>query len=148
MKKQLLLILLLIALLLSACSNKSYIHYPTSDQKEILFDLGFSISEINEMEEEGIPESTYIFVTKAEETLECLEEKYNISFRVKGGQAPFLLTSGYEFYCCAAEGPLKNIEFTMYCTTDEDKTTIEEGYYGLLKAYELEEELKNLRSYI
>lgn len=114
-------------------------------QLEILKECGFSSKEIREMQEEGMPALTQNFVENAEEALALMEEKYGISFGIKGGTTPSVLTDDYEFYLYAKEGPFKEVRFTVeYNNKNEEKEwRFYEGYYGLVMADNIQKELQS-----
>lgn len=113
----------------------------SEDRLETLSDLGYSQSEIEEMEKEGIPEDTEEFLKKTESVKRRLKNKYGIEFRVNGGYLnSFLVSDRDVFYCYAKEGSLMDKKF--YVKIDEDGNT-EEGYSGLLEAEILESFLNN-----
>lgn len=117
----------------------------TERQIEILYTCGFSLDEIVDMKENGMPKLTRNFVENAEEVLILMENKYGKRFKVIGGQTPSTLSSDYEFYLREIDGEKMCEKFVVSIVPNKDKTEWKywEGYYGIVVSEQLAAEIQN-----
>lgn len=117
----------------------------TERQIQILYTCGFSLDEIADMKENGMPKLTRNFVENAEEVLILMENKYGKRFKVVGGQTPSTLSSDYEYYLREIDDEKMCEEFVVSIVPNKDKTewTYWEGYYGIVVSEQLADEIQN-----
>lgn len=117
----------------------------TERQIQILYTCGFSLDEIADMKENGMPKLTRNFVENAEEVLILLENKYGKKFKVIGGQTPSTLSSDYEYYLREIDDEKMWEEFVVSIVPNKDKTEWQywEGYYGIVVSEQLADEIQN-----
>ena len=127
-------------------SVMEYAAKPLTDSQElILRSCGMSNRKIEEMKRNGVPELTAEFVEAAETVLEKMQERYGITFIVRGGTIPDWSSSDFNIILCAAEGELAGKDFnTFYRLEGSEERCLYEGYYTLLKRLEIQEHVQKI----
>lgn len=106
---------------------------------------GMTGRKIEEMKQNGVPELTREFVEAAETVLGKMEERYGISFLVRGGTIPDWASADFDIFLCAAEGELAGKEFdAVYKLEKSGERCLYEGYFALLKRLEIQENVQEL----
>jgi hypothetical protein len=102
----------------------------TERQEAVFRSYGLEEERIAKMKEEGLNYKEESFVDAAIMMLDYLEEKYEESFEVVGGDIPGILSDEYWITAQALEGEYAGERFEVYFRGKEDFT---DGYITLLK---------------
>ncbi|MDF2905334.1 MAG: hypothetical protein K0R34_655, partial [Herbinix sp.] len=111
----------------------------TERQEEVFRSYGLEEERIAKMKEEGLNYKEESFVDAAIMMLDYLEEKYEESFEVVGGDIPGILSDEYWITAQALEGKYTGERFEVYF---RGEAGITDGYIKFLKEDEAVEALK------